>query len=166
MTLDSVATTTAFVGLGSNLNSPRAQIENAFELLGAIAGTQLIDRSSLYRSSPYGSVVQADFVNAVAHLSTDLDAPSLLRRMQDIEISQGRVRGVHWGPRTLDLDLLVFGDQEIDEQDLTVPHPGIAERNFVLLPLREIAPELDIPGLGCVSDIPVDESEPQISRIE
>jgi len=88
----------------------------------------------------------------------------LLNELQRIELSSGRKRGVRWGPRSLDLDLLVFGDQEIDEEVLTLPHPGIAERNFVLLPLIEIAPKLVIPGLGCVSDLVVDRDEPQISR--
>jgi len=158
--------TTAFVGLGSNLEEPVRQIELAIELLKAIPDTELVSRSSLYRSAPFGTIAQPDFVNAVAKLVTVLDAYSLLQSLQEIEHSQGRVRGERWGPRVLDLDLLVYGGARIDQPTLTVPHPGIAERNFVLLPLQEIAPDLVIPGLGCVSDIAVNRSEPRISRID
>lgn len=156
----------AFIGLGSNLDNPAAQIERAFELLAAVPDTEFVARSSLYRSAPFGPVEQPDFVNAVAKMLTFLNATALLQHLQGIERAQGRVRGARWGPRVLDLDLLVFSDQEIDESDLKVPHPGIAERNFVLLPLREIAPELVIPGLGCVADIAVNETGPRISVIQ
>ena len=157
----------AYVGLGSNLHGPAGQLETAFELLDAIPGTRLVRRSSLYRSAPFGGVEQPDFVNAVASLLTQLSAREMLRELQRIEIERGRERGeVRWGPRVLDLDLLVYSNQEIDEPDLTVPHPGIRERNFVLLPLGEIAPKLQIPGLGQVADINVSCSEPEISRIE
>ena len=155
----------AYVGLGSNLDDPIAQINHAFELMDKIEATNLIARSSLYRSAPFGSVAQPDFINAVACLRSGLDPKELLNELHGIERSSGRKRGIRWGPRTLDLDLLVFGDQEIDQAGITLPHPGIGERNFVLLPLVEIAPELVIPGLGCVSDIAVSEIEPQISRI-
>ncbi len=155
----------AYVGLGSNLDDPIAQINHAFELLGEIQDTSLSARSSLYRSAPFGSVEQPDFINAVACLRSGLEARTLLDELHVIERTSGRKRGIRWGPRTLDLDLLVFGDQEIDQVGITLPHPGIAERNFVLLPLVEIAPELVIPGLGCVSDIAIDRNEPQISRI-
>jgi len=158
--------TTAFVGLGSNLEEPVRQIECAIKLLEAIPGTELVSRSSLYRSAPLGTIAQPDFVNAVAKIVTLLDAYSLLQSLQEIEHSQGRVRGERWGPRVLDLDLLVYEGARIDEPALTVPHPGIAERNFVLLPLQEIAPDLVIPGLGCVADIAVDQREPRISRID
>ena len=155
----------AYVGLGSNLDDPMAQINHAFEQLGKIEDTNLESRSSLYRSAPFGSVEQPDFINAVACLSSALEPEALLQELHDIERSSGRKRGVRWGPRTLDLDLLVFGSQEIDQEGITLPHPGIGERNFVLLPLMEIAPKLIIPGLGCVSDITVDRNEPRISRI-
>ena len=158
--------TTAFVGLGSNLEEPVRQIELAIELLKAIPDTELVSRSSLYRSAPLGTIAQPDFVNAVARIVTVLNAHSLLQSLQEIEHLQGRVRGERWGPRVLDLDLLVYGSTSIDQPTLTVPHPGIAERNFVLLPLQEIAPDLVIPGLGCVSDIAVNRSEPRISRID
>ena len=156
----------AYVGLGSNLQGPVKQLERTFEELNAIPVTRLIKQSSLYRSEPFGGVEQPDFVNAVAALLTQLSAQDILRELQRIENERGRERGdVRWGPRILDLDLLVYSDQIIDELDLSVPHPGISERNFVLLPLGEIAPKLTIPGLGQISNIDTSSSEPQISRI-
>ena len=131
-----------------------------------LPGTALVARSSLYLSAPFGPVEQPDFVNAVAHLETELGVSELFRRLQAIEELHGRRRGIRWGPRVIDLDLLVFADELIDTATLTVPHPGIAERNFVLLPLQEIAPDLIIPGLGRVADITVNTDEPRISRIE
>ena len=156
----------AYVGLGSNLHGPARQLEVAFELLGDIRATRLVRRSSLYRSVPYGGVEQPDFVNAAASLLTQLTAQELLLELQRIEKERGRDRGeVRWGPRVLDLDLLVYSNQIIDEPGLSVPHPGIAERNFVLLPLGEIAPELNIPGLGRLSKLDAESFEPRISRI-
>ncbi len=148
----------AYIGLGSNLNGPVGQVEAAFGLLGELPDSRLIARSSLYRAAPFGGIEQPDFVNAVAALETQLDARSLLEQLQHIEHSRGRERGgERWGPRVIDLDLLVYDDEVIDEPDLIVPHPGIAERNFVLLPLREIASELEIPGLGRLDSIAVNE---------
>ncbi len=155
----------AYVALGSNLADPVQQLERAFDALAGLPETSLVARSSLYRSAPFGPVAQPDFINAVVALRTSLGARALLDRLQAIERSQGREREERWGPRTLDLDLLVYGAEVIDEPWLTVPHPGIVERNFVLLPLKEIAPDLVIPGTGRVADIPVDENEPRISRI-
>jgi 2-amino-4-hydroxy-6-hydroxymethyldihydropteridine diphosphokinase len=156
----------AYIGLGSNLQGPVRQLETSFELLAEIRATRLTKRSSLYRSAPFGGIEQPDFVNAVAVLLTRLPARELLAELQRIEIERGRVRGdVQWGPRVLDLDLLVYSNQEIDEPDLIVPHPGIGERNFVLLPLEEVAPNLLIPGLGNLSRLERSIGEPAISRI-
>ena len=156
----------AYIGLGSNLDGPARQLEVAFELLGKIRVTRLIKSSTLYRSAPFGGVEQPDFVNATASLLTQLTAQELLLELQRIENERGRDRGVvRWGPRVLDLDLLVYSNQTIDEPGLCVPHPGIGERNFVLLPLGEIAPELSIPGLGLLSRIDAKSIEPGISRI-
>jgi 2-amino-4-hydroxy-6-hydroxymethyldihydropteridine diphosphokinase len=155
----------AYVGIGSNLAEPRQQVEDAIAALQAIPQTSLVARSSLYRSAPLGPVAQPDFMNAVAELATSLDAADLFRRLQEIEDRHGRVRGERWGPRVIDLDLLVYADTLIATPDLTVPHPGIAERNFVLLPLQEIAPDLIIPGLGRVADIAVNRDKPRISRV-
>jgi 2-amino-4-hydroxy-6-hydroxymethyldihydropteridine diphosphokinase len=157
----------AYVGLGSNLDGPVQQLEKTFDELNAIPDTRLIKKSSLYRSAPFGGVEQPDFVNAVASLLTQLSALELLQHLQSIEDRRGRERGeVRWGPRILDLDLLVYSDQRINEDDLIVPHPGIIERNFVLLPLAEIAPKLTIPGLGQISSIDASCFETKISRID
>ena len=156
----------AYVGLGSNLQGPAAQLDCAFDRLSGISKTRLVSRSSLYRSAPLGGIEQPDFVNAVAALLTRLSARQLLTELQQIENQHGRERNdVRWGPRVLDLDLLVYSDKTINEPDLTVPHSGIAERNFVLLPLREVAPALNIAGLGRIDTIPVNLDEPKISRI-
>ena len=156
----------AYVGIGSNLEMPAKQVEGAFERLAEIPGTRLVSRSSLYRSSPLGGIEQPDFVNAVAGLLTTLSARELLSALLAIEKRNGRERDeTRWGPRVLDLDLLVYGAQVLDAAGITVPHPGIAERNFVLLPLGEIAPQLVIPALGRVAGIAVNIDEPSISRI-
>ncbi len=156
----------AYVGLGSNLQGPSGQLESALDSLSTIDRTRLVRRSALYRSAPFGGIEQPDFVNAAVALLTTLEAGQLLEELQQIELRRGRHRdGVRWGPRIIDLDLLVFSDQSINEPGLVVPHPGIAERNFVLLPLKEIAPGLVIPGLGPVSKLPVNMDEPHIERI-
>jgi len=165
MSLAPDGTVDAFIGVGSNLCEPQQQVELACDLMRALPGSQLITTSSLYRSSPLGGISQPDFVNAVVKLRTELAAPALLFELQDIERVQGRIRHERWGPRTIDLDLLLYGDQVIKHQDLTVPHPGIGLRNFVLLPLREIEPELSVPGLGRIAELTIDEGAPAIARI-
>ena len=161
-----VAWHSAFIGLGSNLNGPGRQVEAAFDLIDELPDTELTARSSLYRSAPLGGIEQPDFVNAVASVLTMLGPAELLAQLKRIERACGREGGgPRWGPRVLDLDLLIYADRVIDEPDLIVPHPGIGERNFVLLPLRELVPDLVVPGLGRVSDISVNEKEPRIARI-
>jgi len=155
----------AYIGLGSNLDDPERRIARAVESLEALPDTQVTARSSLYRSAPLGPPDQPDFLNAVVTLRTALGPSDLLGRLKAIERDQGRKPGPRWGPRVIDLDLLVYADAVIDEPGLVVPHPGIAQRNFVLLPLREIAPDLEVPGLGRVADIAVDEQEPRITRV-
>jgi 2-amino-4-hydroxy-6-hydroxymethyldihydropteridine diphosphokinase len=156
----------AYVGIGSNLQGPVRQVEDAIGLLAEIPQTRLAARSSLYRSGAFGGIEQPDFVNAVAAFVTILSPSDLLGELQAIENRQGRERGeARWGPRVIDLDLLVYSWQNIDTPELSVPHPGIGERNFVLLPLVEIAPDLVIPGLGRVASVPVNMEEPSISRI-
>jgi len=141
----------AWIGLGSNLDAPRRQIEGAFAELEALPGTRLEGRSSLYSSSPMGPADQPDYVNAVALLETDLAPLVLLDALQAIEARHGRVRERHWGPRTLDLDLLLYDEKVMATPRLTLPHPGIGERDFVLLPLMEIAGDIEIPGWGRAS---------------
>ena len=156
----------AYIGLGSNLQSPAQQLDSAMDLLASIPHTRLIAKSSMYRSAPFGGIEQPDFINAVAALLTRLSAHELLGELQAIESRRGRERdAVRWGPRVLDLDLLVFSNQVIGDRGIDVPHPGIAERNFVLLPLREVAPCLEIPGLGRVDSLPVNAQEPHIELV-
>jgi 2-amino-4-hydroxy-6-hydroxymethyldihydropteridine diphosphokinase len=143
----------AYIGVGSNLGDPVARVQAAFDALARVPRTQLIARSSLYRTRPFGPVAQDHFVNAVAGVLTQLTPVELLAALRDIESAAGRVRTERWGPRTLDLDLLVYGDRRIAEPDLTVPHPGIAERGFVLRPLNDVAPTLDVPGVGRVEEL-------------
>ena len=143
-----------YVAIGSNLDEPRRQVLSAIDDLAKLPHTRLIRSSRLYRSPPMDGSAQSDYINAVAALITQLDAPAFLHALQAIEERHGRVRdGCRWAPRTLDLDLLVFGDQKICNDELTVPHPGIGTRRFVLLPLCEIAPQLRIPGLSNVEQV-------------
>lgn len=138
--------TLAFVAIGANLNDPQDQVRRAIAALGALPGTTLLGSSSLYGSKPMGPQDQPDYINAVAQLATTLAPLTLLDELQRIEREQGRVRkDERWGPRTLDLDLLLFGDQIIESPRLTVPHYGMKQREFVLLPLYEIVPDLRLP---------------------
>lgn len=164
----------AYIGIGSNLEQPVQQVAQAVSAIDALDACAVVRRSSNYQSAPLVSDHQAvnadqpDYINAVAAILTTLEAPALLVNLQEIERRQGRVRGnERWGPRTLDLDLLVFSDRRIDEPDLIVPHPGIAQRNFVLLPLAEIAPDLTIPGLGTVAMVLAnnDNTTPAIKKL-
>jgi 2-amino-4-hydroxy-6-hydroxymethyldihydropteridine diphosphokinase len=141
----------AYIAIGSNLDDPLNQVRLAFDSLARLDGCRLVARSGLYRSAPLGPSDQPDFINAVAGLLTQLAARELLMRLKDLERSLGRSTPiVRWGPRRIDFDLLVYGSERITEPDLTVPHPGVPARNFVLYPLRDIAPELWIPGHGFV----------------
>lgn len=142
-----------FIGIGANLGDPVAQVLDAMVRLGRdVPDTRLTGRSCLYRNPPLGPQDQPDYINAVARLETRLRPRALLAGLQAIEAACGRRRdGTRWGPRLLDLDLLLFGVETIDEPGLHVPHPGIAERDFVLFPLLELAPGLIIPGRGTVA---------------
>ena len=145
---------TTYIGLGSNLADPAGQIKSARAEISALAHVQELAFSHLYHSPPMGPQDQPDYVNAVMAIATTLPALDLLHSLQRIEHEQGRVRtGERWGARTLDLDLLLYGDQQIDVPELIVPHVGISERAFVLYPLFEIAPQLRIPGKGKLADL-------------
>jgi 2-amino-4-hydroxy-6-hydroxymethyldihydropteridine diphosphokinase len=144
----------AYIGLGSNLAEPVVQIKSARIAIAAIPGVKELTFSGLYHSLPMGPKDQPDYVNAVMAIATGLLPMDLLRSLQAIENDQGRIRkGERWGARTLDLDILIYGDLIIDQPDLTVPHPGLAERSFVLYPLFEIAPLLLVPGKGAIADL-------------
>ncbi len=142
-----------FIGLGSNLQDPIQQIQTAFEELRQIPQTDEMARSSLYCSVPIGPPNQPDYINAVAHLMTHLEPLALLDALQTIEAAHHRVRFAHWGPRTLDLDILLFGNRQIHSTRLVVPHPYMHVRSFVLKPLSEIAPNIEVPGQGGVMDL-------------
>jgi 2-amino-4-hydroxy-6-hydroxymethyldihydropteridine diphosphokinase len=146
---------TAYIGLGSNLEHPERQLREARAAIAKLDGVTELAMSSLYRSAPMGPSDQPDYVNAVMAVSTSLEPLELLDVLQAIEQAQGRVRsGERWGPRTLDLDLLLYGEQIIDLPRLNVPHPGLVQREFVLYPLAEIAPpELNVPGHGALGDL-------------
>ena len=144
--------TTAFVGIGSNLGDPERQIEAALERLAAEDGIELVAVSTLRETEPVGFRDQPNFVNGAARIETELPARDLLKRLLAIEQQLGRIRGEgpRFGPRTIDLDLLAYGAERIDEPGLTVPHPRLAERRFALEPLAELAPSFEVPGLGSV----------------
>ncbi|MCC6658063.1 MAG: 2-amino-4-hydroxy-6-hydroxymethyldihydropteridine diphosphokinase [Rhodocyclaceae bacterium] len=141
-------TVRAYIALGSNLGDPLATVRAAFDALRALPETVLVAASSLYRSAPVGLKNQPDFINAVAALDTQLAAEALLEALFAIEARFGRRRDYHHAPRTLDLDLLLHGDETRSTASLTLPHPRLHERAFVLLPLLELAPDIVIPGRG------------------
>ena len=145
--------TQVFIGLGSNMHDPKRQLRRAIDALGQLPLTQLRRVSQFYANPPMGPQQQPDYVNAVAELGTRLAPLSLLTELQCIEFRHGRRSGLRWGQRCLDLDLLLYGQQHIKHLRLRVPHPGIADRAFVLVPLAELQPGLEIPGVGRVDTL-------------
>ncbi len=144
--------TIAYVGIGSNLDEPARQVEQALLELDRLPHSRVVKRSSLYKSAPLGYASQPDYVNAVAQLETGIPAERLLSELQEIESRHARKRSFANAPRSLDLDLLIFGDSELKTKDLTLPHPRMHQRAFVLRPLVEISPEISIPGVGPAKD--------------
>ncbi|MXR36187.1 2-amino-4-hydroxy-6-hydroxymethyldihydropteridine diphosphokinase [Craterilacuibacter sinensis] len=145
--------TRAFVALGSNLDNPAAQLKLALVALAALPGTSLLASSALYRTTPVGFIAQPDFVNAVAELDTALDADALLDALMQIERMHGRVRSFRNAPRVLDLDLLTYGDEIRHSEVLTLPHPRMHERAFVLQPLAQIAPDYQLGHYGSAREL-------------
>ena len=131
-----------FIALGSNLDSPIQQVNKALRAIRKIPGVTLMQCSSLYESAPLGPQDQPDYINAVAKIHTSLEPHSLLDQLQSIEANQGRQRSMRWGARTIDLDILLYGERTINSERLCIPHPGLRGRNFVIHPLYEIAPNL------------------------
>ena len=162
--MDELATE-AFVGLGANLGEPEAQVRRALAALAELPRTRLLAASSLYRSAPVGVVAQPDFINAVAAVETALTARALLDALLAEEKRFGRTREFPNAPRTLDLDLLLYGDRVIDEPGLVVPHPRMHERAFVLAPLAEIAPDIAIPGKGRAAALLATCADQRIAKI-
>lgn len=142
----------AYIGLGSNLEDPLAQVTRAFDELADIPRTSLVQRSAIYSSLPVGPE-QPDYINAVALLDTQLAPLALLDALQAIEQAHQRVRIQHWGPRTLDLDLLLYAEQTIEHERLNVPHPYLTQRSFVLYPLADITPDLHLPDGTSLADL-------------
>jgi 2-amino-4-hydroxy-6-hydroxymethyldihydropteridine diphosphokinase len=132
----------AYLGLGSNLGDRAAMLQLAVDDLAAADGIRVVAVSGVYETAPVGGPEQDDFLNAVVAIETGLSARALLAVAQGIEAHAGRVRTVRWGPRSLDVDVLLVGDEQVDEPDLQVPHPRLYERGFVLAPLRDVAPDL------------------------
>jgi 2-amino-4-hydroxy-6-hydroxymethyldihydropteridine diphosphokinase len=146
--------TRAYVGLGANLGPRELTIQRAVALLGEVEGIEVTEQSTLRETDPVGVVDQPRFVNGVVALDTTLSPRGLLDALLAVERQLGRTReGGRWGPRTIDLDLLVYGSEIVDEPGLRVPHPRLHERRFALEPLAELAPDLDVPGRGRVSDL-------------
>jgi 2-amino-4-hydroxy-6-hydroxymethyldihydropteridine diphosphokinase len=146
--------TEAYIALGSNLGDARGHVQDAFDALARLPGTRLLTRSLLYLTPPWGMLEQPAFVNAVARIDTTLSPHALLDALLAIERAAGRVRdGERWGPRTLDLDILHMDGVTLDDERLSLPHPRIRERAFVLLPLNDVAPGLELAGQGRVADL-------------
>jgi 2-amino-4-hydroxy-6-hydroxymethyldihydropteridine diphosphokinase len=156
----------AYVGIGSNLQSPRERVLEAVERMGTLATTRVELRSHLYLTPPMGPKDQPDYVNAAVGLLTQLSPQDLLQGLLEIERGMGRDRERRWGPRVIDLDLLWMIDSVVDEPGLTVPHPGVSMRNFVLYPLADIAPTIKIPGVGAVLKLKRDAGGEGISILE
>ena len=139
----------AWLGLGSNLQQPVSQLKDALRRLGQLEGIEILEVSGLYRTPPWGDDQQDDFINAVVRIETDLGPVHLLHALQSIENEMGRQRsGRHWGPRLIDIDLLLYGDQQVQTEELELPHPRMHERAFVLIPLCELDKTVTIPGYG------------------
>jgi 2-amino-4-hydroxy-6-hydroxymethyldihydropteridine diphosphokinase len=156
----------AFIGLGSNLADPLAQVRRALQALAGLPRTRVMAHSSLYRSAPIGYLEQPDFINAVAQLETELSPRELLDALLGLERENGRTREFLNAPRTLDLDVLLYGSLQYHEHGLTVPHPQMHRRAFVLQPLLEIAPDCVIPGIGPAAEALRQCIDQQLERIE
>jgi len=157
----------AYVGLGSNLGDSRGFLRRAIEAIGSFPDTRLIVTSSHYRTVPFGPVEQGAVINAVAGVLTRQSPLDFLRALRSLERQLGRAETrVRWGPREIDLDLLVYGEETLATDELTLPHVGIPERDFVLYPLRDIAPQLHIPGMGRVAELAARVADRGIERLD
>lgn len=156
----------AFIAIGSNLQQPQLQVERAIQAISGLPGTQLVKHSSLYRTAPVGYDNQPDFINAVVEVRTSFAPLELLRELLKMETERGRERPFPNAPRVLDLDLLLYNDIMVDSQELTLPHPRMQTRGFVMLPLAEIAPDLMIPNHGLASALAEKCMDQGVKRIE
>ena len=154
-----------YIALGSNMDSPHGQLDSALEAIAQQPDMELTALSSRYQTAPIGPQ-QPDFINAAAELSTDLSPLALLDALQAIEQQQNRVRSIHWGPRTLDLDILFYDNLLMDSERLTIPHPRIGERAFVLVPLADLNPQLTLPSGETVAQLLANCSQQGIVKLE
>ena len=155
---------TAYIGIGANLGDARANVQDAIARLARLPGAQLVDASPSYRTAPIDSSGD-DYINAVARITTSLPAEELLLALHAIEAQHGRERPYRNAPRTLDLDLLLYGQEQIASATLTVPHPRLTERAFVLVPLLALAPAITVPGMGAASDYLAGVADQAISQL-
>ena len=146
-------TSIVYIGLGSNIEQPYLQIKNAIIALDELPAITVIKDSGYFKSKPMGPEDQPDYVNAVVEIETSIDATELLKHCQLIEKQQGRIKLRHWGERTIDLDILLYADQQIETEELIVPHPGICQRDFVYMPLLKIKPDIKVPGTGLLNNM-------------
>lgn len=156
----------AYIALGSNQNNPLMQLHTAIKAIAKLENVIVAAKSSFYQSEPYGPIAQEEFVNAVIAVITKQNPDELMQSLLDIELCMGRKREIPWGPRIIDLDLLIYSHEVRDSDFLKLPHPELSKRNFVLLPLHDIAPSLRINGLGRVSDLLAKCVGGQIQRID
>jgi 2-amino-4-hydroxy-6-hydroxymethyldihydropteridine diphosphokinase len=157
----------AYVGLGSNLGDSRSVLRRAIEAIGSFSDTRIVLTSPHYRTVPFGPVEQGAFINAVAGVMTRRSPLEFLQALRSLERQLGRAETrVRWGPREIDLDLLVHGQETLATPELTLPHVGIPERDFVLYPLRDIAPQLHIPGMGRVAELAARVADRGIERLD
>ena len=153
MSFSVVKKNSVYIGLGSNLDEPYLQIKSAIKAIGNLSGTEIIQDSGYFKSKPMGPEDQPDFLNAVVEIKTTLTAKELLTQCQLIETQQGRIKTRHWGERSIDLDILLYADQQLEMKELTVPHLGICKRDFVYMPLLKINQSINIPGKGLLAEI-------------
>ncbi len=146
-------TNIVYIGLGSNIEQPYLQIKNAIIALDKLPAITVTRDSGYFKSKPMGPEDQPDYVNAVVEIETSMDAIELLKHCQQIEKQQGRIKLRHWGERTIDLDILLYADQQIETEELIVPHPGICQRDFVYMPLLKIKPDIKVPGTGLLNNM-------------
>lgn len=157
-------TNTVYIGLGSNIEEPCLQIKSAIVALAELSETTVINDSGYFKSKPMGPKDQPDYVNAVVEIETTMSAIELLKHCQLIERQQGRIKSRRWGERSIDLDILLYADKQIDTDVLSVPHPGICQRDFVYIPLLKLNPEINVPGTGLLRDIIKDTDKTAVGK--
>lgn len=157
-------TNIVYIGLGSNIEQPYLQVKNAIIALDKLPVITVIRDSGYFKSKPMGPEDQPDYVNAVVEIETSMDATELLKQCQLIEQQQGRIKLRHWGERTIDLDILLYADKQIKTDVLTVPHPGICQRDFVFMPLLKLNPDIKVPGTGLLNDIVKIAEKPAVEK--